>query len=111
MDHNRDEQTVPQSMSMATAVEVVDGVTYRYMTGFQNQFVTEVLPGAVPVGRNTPRTVPYNLYTEQISGTAFITVHEPTFVVVSDTTKCHKWCNRITSIGAITEVLRSLQSS
>ena len=51
--------------------EVVDGITYTYMTGFQNEFESEVLPGAVPIGRNTPRIIPYNLYTEQLSGTAF----------------------------------------
>jgi homogentisate 1,2-dioxygenase len=51
--------------------ETVDGVSYSYQTGFYNAFTTEVLPGAVPIGRNTPRNVPYQLYTEQISGTAF----------------------------------------
>jgi homogentisate 1,2-dioxygenase len=64
--------TVIGSTTMTTtANEIVDGITYVYMTGFQNQFVTEILPGAVPIGRNTPRIVPYNLYTEQLSGTAF----------------------------------------
>ena len=57
--------------SMMTTKEVVGGITYTYLTGFQNQFVSEVLPGAVPIGRNTPRIVPYNLFTEQLSGTAF----------------------------------------
>lgn len=51
--------------------QVVQGVTYRYMTGFGNELASEVIAGALPVGRNTPRNVPYNLFTEQLSGTAF----------------------------------------
>jgi homogentisate 1,2-dioxygenase len=42
-----------------------------YLTGFGNQFATEALPGALPVGRNSPQHCPYGLYAEQISGTAF----------------------------------------
>lgn len=41
------------------------------MTGFGNEFATEALPGALPEGRNSPQKVPYGLYAEQISGTAF----------------------------------------
>jgi homogentisate 1,2-dioxygenase len=69
--NNDDPGILPNALSPFTIQEVVDGITYTYMTGFQNQFVSEVLPGAVPIGRNTPRIVPYNLYTEQLSGTAF----------------------------------------
>jgi homogentisate 1,2-dioxygenase len=43
----------------------------RYQTGFGNEFATEALPGALPVGRNSPQRAPYGLYAEQISGTAF----------------------------------------
>jgi homogentisate 1,2-dioxygenase len=43
----------------------------RYLTGFGNQFATEALPGALPVGRNSPQRPPYGLYAEQLSGTAF----------------------------------------
>ena len=42
-----------------------------YLTGFANDFATEALPGALPVGRNSPQRCPYGLYAEQISGTAF----------------------------------------
>ncbi len=42
-----------------------------YQTGFGNAFVTECLPGALPVGRNSPQRAPYGLYAEQFSGTAF----------------------------------------
>jgi homogentisate 1,2-dioxygenase len=46
-----------------------DGLIYQ--TGFGNSFETEAIEGALPRGRNNPREVPYNLYTEQLSGTAF----------------------------------------
>ena len=42
-----------------------------YQSGFGNTFSTEVLPGALPVGRNSPQRCPYGLYAEQLSGTAF----------------------------------------
>lgn len=74
MDCSTDKQFTPPDISSVpttTTKEVVNGITYMYMTGFQNEFSSEVLPGAVPIGRNTPRIVPYNLYTEQLSGTAF----------------------------------------
>lgn len=43
----------------------------RYQSGFANEFATEALPGALPVGRNSPQRAPYGLYAEQLSGTAF----------------------------------------
>ena len=43
----------------------------RYMTGFGNGFETEALPGALPVGRNSPQRCPYGLYAEQLSGSPF----------------------------------------
>ena len=42
-----------------------------YQSGFGNEFATEALPGALPVGRNSPQRCPYGLYAEQVSGTAF----------------------------------------
>ncbi|SDI44724.1 homogentisate 1,2-dioxygenase [Pseudomonas panipatensis] len=42
-----------------------------YQSGFNNQFSSEVLPGALPSGRNSPQQAPYGLYAEQLSGTAF----------------------------------------
>jgi len=42
-----------------------------YSIGFGNSFATEALPGALPVGRNSPQTCPYGLYAEQLTGTAF----------------------------------------
>ena len=43
----------------------------EYQAGFGNTFVTEAVPGAVPVGRNSPQKVAHGLYAEQLSGTAF----------------------------------------
>jgi homogentisate 1,2-dioxygenase len=46
-------------------------MTPNYQSGFANEFATEALPGALPVGRNSPQRAPYGLYAEQLSGTAF----------------------------------------
>jgi len=43
----------------------------RYQSGFGNEFATEAVPGALPVGQNAPQTHPLGLYTEQFSGTPF----------------------------------------
>jgi homogentisate 1,2-dioxygenase len=42
-----------------------------YLPGFGNHVSTEAVPGALPIGRNSPQRPPYGLYTEQLSGTAF----------------------------------------
>ncbi len=42
-----------------------------YMTGFGNSFETEALPGALPLGRNSPQKINYGLYAEQLSGSPF----------------------------------------
>ncbi len=42
-----------------------------YQSGFGNEFATEALEGALPVGRNSPQRCPFGLYAEQLSGTAF----------------------------------------
>jgi homogentisate 1,2-dioxygenase len=49
----------------------VTGDSLRYQSGFGSEFATEALEGALPVGRNSPQRVPYGLYAEQLSGTAF----------------------------------------
>ena len=49
----------------------VANVNSGYMSGFGNGFETEALPGALPIGRNSPQKCPYGLYAEQLSGTAF----------------------------------------
>ncbi len=43
----------------------------KYQTGFGNEFATEAVQGALPVGRNSPQKAPLGLYAEQFSGTAF----------------------------------------
>jgi homogentisate 1,2-dioxygenase len=42
-----------------------------YLSGFGNEFATEALPGALPIGRNSPQRAPFDLYAELLSGTAF----------------------------------------
>jgi homogentisate 1,2-dioxygenase len=42
-----------------------------FFTGFANHVATEAVPGALPEGCNSPQHVPFGLYTEQLSGTAF----------------------------------------
>jgi homogentisate 1,2-dioxygenase len=48
-----------------------DDATLTYQSGFGNEFATEALQGALPVGQNSPQRAPYGLYAEQLSGTAF----------------------------------------
>jgi homogentisate 1,2-dioxygenase len=43
----------------------------KYQTGFGAHFATEAVAGALPVGQNSPQRVPFGLYAEQLSGTAF----------------------------------------
>ncbi|HEY0250166.1 MAG TPA: homogentisate 1,2-dioxygenase [Kofleriaceae bacterium] len=41
------------------------------ISGFGNEHATEAIAGALPVGQNSPQNVPFGLYTEQLSGSAF----------------------------------------
>ena len=43
----------------------------QYQSGFGNEFATEAVAGALPVGQNAPQEHPLGLYTEQFSGTPF----------------------------------------
>lgn len=58
--------TAPDIVSRASAQ-----VTPGYMSGFGNSFETEALPGALPIGRNSPQRCAYGLYAEQLSGSPF----------------------------------------
>jgi homogentisate 1,2-dioxygenase len=49
-----------------------------YLSGFGNEFESESLPGALPVGRNSPQRTPYGLYAEQLSGSPFIATRAAT---------------------------------
>src|SRR2546427_6574978 len=55
----------PQQASRENAGE------YAYQRGFGNEFASEAVHGALPVGRNSPQRAPLGLYAEQLSGTAF----------------------------------------
>jgi homogentisate 1,2-dioxygenase len=48
-----------------------DVTTSGYMSGFGNSFETEAIPGALPIGRNSPQQCNFGLYAEQLSGSAF----------------------------------------
>ena len=63
------QDTLPRSPSVAMSCASVGSP--GYMSGFGNTFETEALPGALPVGRNSPQRCRYGLYAEQISGSPF----------------------------------------
>lgn len=42
-----------------------------YLAGFGAEFESEALAGALPIGMNSPQKMPYGLYSELVSGTAF----------------------------------------
>lgn len=44
---------------------------YKYMNGFGNHCSSEALPGALPVGQNSPQVCAYGLYAEQLTGSSF----------------------------------------
>jgi homogentisate 1,2-dioxygenase len=52
-------------------VSVPANESAHYLSGFGNEFATEALPGALPLGRNSPQRCPYGLYAEQFTGSAF----------------------------------------
>ena len=43
----------------------------QYQSGFGNEFATEAIDGALPIGQNSPQLAPLGLYAEQLSGTPF----------------------------------------
>jgi homogentisate 1,2-dioxygenase len=64
--------TIPtgaRTLPPATQPPTTEALTYQ--SGFGNEFATEALVGALPVGQNSPQRAPYGLYAEQLSGTAF----------------------------------------
>jgi len=61
-----------QKLSKTEPKHAVDSTEAAgYQSGFGNEFSSEALPGALPVGQNSPQQVAYGLYAEQFSGTAF----------------------------------------
>jgi homogentisate 1,2-dioxygenase len=65
-DSRRDTKPEPKPAPRTEAAPA-----YAYQSGFGNEFSTEAMPGALPVGRNSPQRAPHGLYAELISGTAF----------------------------------------
>ncbi|KAJ9144247.1 putative Homogentisate 1,2-dioxygenase [Pleurostoma richardsiae] len=60
---------------------------YRYLQGFGNRFSSEAIPGAIPEGgRNVPQKCPYDLYSEQLNGTSFVSPRQ---------TLQHVWMYRV----------------
>lgn len=45
---------------------------YIYQTGFGNRFASEALPGVLPQACNTPQNCKYDLFSEQLNGTPFV---------------------------------------
>eukprot|EP01036_Dinobryon_divergens_P030384 gene30382-39622_t len=60
-----------QSASSSSSASSSDGQGYISEGCFGSYLASEALPGALPVGQNSPLVVPYGLYAEQLSGTAF----------------------------------------
>lgn len=58
----------------------------KYLKGFNNYHCSETINGALPKGQNSPQKVPYDLYAEQLSGTAFTVNREHNL---------HSWLYRI----------------
>ncbi|ORX96550.1 RmlC-like cupin domain-containing protein [Clohesyomyces aquaticus] len=60
---------------------------YTYQLGFGNYFSTEAVPDALPPpGRNVPQKCPYDLFSEQLNGTPFVSYRD---------TLQHVWMYRI----------------
>ena len=43
----------------------------HYLSGFRNHFSTEARPNTLPIGQNSPQRCAYDLYAEQLTGSAF----------------------------------------
>ena len=61
----------PSSFPKESARSGQSALVVGYMSGFGNGFETEALPGALPIGRNSPQKCNYGLYAEQLSGSPF----------------------------------------
>ncbi|MCC5034253.1 homogentisate 1,2-dioxygenase [Streptomyces sp. WAC 00631] len=55
----------------AGEVPAAEPAAPAYSSGFGNEHSSEAVPGALPVGRNSPQRAPLGLYAEQLSGSAF----------------------------------------
>ncbi|MBL1099773.1 homogentisate 1,2-dioxygenase [Streptomyces coffeae] len=57
------------STGIEQARKTAEGLVHS--SGFGNEHSSEAVPGALPIGRNSPQRAPLGLYAEQLSGTAF----------------------------------------
>ncbi len=65
-------ETLPATTLVSDPAEAAGSEqTVKYQSGFGNGFESEALPGALPVGRNSPQRCAYGLYAEQLSGSPF----------------------------------------
>ena len=74
----------------------------QYQTGFGNEFATEAVDGALPVGQNSPQVAPLGLYAEQFSGTAFTApraANKRTWTYRIRPSVTHKPCRQISNGG------------
>ncbi|OJT12431.1 Homogentisate 1,2-dioxygenase [Trametes pubescens] len=65
--------TFGASASGAFSISPKEGDPYQYQAGFGNRFASEAIPGVLPYGQNMPQKMKYDLYTEGINGTPFVT--------------------------------------
>lgn len=54
---------------------------YQYQVGFGNHFASEALPGVLPHAQNSPQKNKYDLYTEGVTGSPFISPRSENFNV------------------------------
>jgi len=65
--------TLSQKKESAHKIEKTNSNSgLAYLSGFGNHHQSEALPGALPVGQNSPQKAPYDLYAEQLSGSSFL---------------------------------------
>ena len=62
---------MPDSMISQSSAVAGTAAAPVYQSGFGNEFASEAVPGALPVGQNSPQRPPLGLYAEGVSGTAF----------------------------------------
>jgi homogentisate 1,2-dioxygenase len=63
--------TITETCVSTPAKSAEPGQTVDYQSGFGNDFESEALSGALPIGRNSPQRCAYGLYAEQLSGSPF----------------------------------------
>src|ERR1700691_4796191 len=62
---------MPNAKASNATVKTAQKTSFRYQSGFGNEFASEAVEGVLPRGQNSPQKVAHGLYTEQLSGTAF----------------------------------------